>query len=191
MRAILIPLAGVFIALPLGVAAYKEGPYPNVAGGFGDQTCHQCHLDNPMNAPGGLLAIAGVPPTYAPRQSYPITVTLTREDMRRGGFEIVARFAAGALRGRQAGSWTLRDARVQMIPGAVDPALRFVQHTLAGSRTATKGVNSWTIDWTAPDAANGAILFNVAGNASNNDDSPLGDFIYTKSARSVAGRPSR
>jgi len=184
VRVILIWLAAVLIVVPLGLSAYKEGPYPNVAGGLGDQTCHQCHLDNPMNAPGGALRVTGIPPVYTPRQSYPITVTIARGDLRRGGFEIVARFSSGPQRGRQAGAWRLRDARAQMIPGAVDPALQFIQHTLAGSRAAAAGANSWTIDWTAPSEAAGPIQFNAAGNASNNDDSPLGDFIYTKMMRS-------
>ena len=80
------------------------------------------------------------------------------------------------------------DARTQLIPGAVDKALTFVQHNLAGSRVAATGENSWTIDWTAPVSASAAVQFNVAANASNNDDSPLGDYIYLRSARSQPGR---
>jgi hypothetical protein len=33
------------------------------------------------------------------------------------------------------------------------------------------------------------VQFNVAANASNNDDSPLGDFIYTKAVRSNPRKP--
>jgi hypothetical protein len=39
------------------------------------------------------------------------------------------------------------------------------------------------MDWTAPSADAGPVQFNVAANASNNDDSPLGDYIYTKMVR--------
>jgi hypothetical protein len=178
------------IGLPLALAAYKEGPFPNVAGGFGDKTCHSCHLDNPVNAPGGSLAVSGVPPTYVAGQTYPITVTLNRDGMRRGGFEIAARFTSGRQRGKQAGLWRVRDDRVQLIASQVDPALIFAQHTLAGSRTATAGSNSWTVDWTAPGAtaAPAGVQFNVAGNATNNDDSALGDFIYVKAVRSAQAR---
>jgi hypothetical protein len=76
------------------------------------------------------------------------------------------------------------DARAQLIPGAVDKALTFVQHNQIGSRAATPGANTWTMEWTAPPAETGAVQFNVAANASNNDDSPLGDYIYVKAARS-------
>jgi hypothetical protein len=184
---IVAPLVAVLIAAPLAALAFKEGPYPNVTGGFGEQSCHLCHLDNPMNAPGGTLTIGGVPQTYLPGQTYAITVSLARDGMRRGGFEIASRFAAGKLKGRQAGTWKTTDARMQLIPGAVDKSLTFVQHNLMGSRTATPGSNAWTIEWTAPAAAAGplgAVQFNVAANASNNDDSPLGDYIYVKALRS-------
>jgi hypothetical protein len=184
-------MKGIVVLLPaflISLAAFKEGPYPNVTGGFGEQSCRLCHLDNPLNAPGGQLTFAGVPPVFTPGAVYAITVTIAREDMRRGGFEIAARFAGGKQRGRQAGMWKLTDARTQLIPGAVDKRLTFVQHNLAGSRAATAGANSWTIEWTAPADAAAPVQFNVAANASNNDDSPLGDYIYLKSARSAPAK---
>ena len=185
MTRILVPVAAFVIALPMAVSAFKEGPYPNVTGGFGEHTCHLCHLDNALNAPGGAVALSGIPPAFVPGQAYPITVTISRQGLRRGGFEIAARFAGGKQKGRQAGSWRLLDARAQLIPGAVDKALTFVQHNQIGSRAATPGENTWTMEWTAPPAETGAVQFNVAANASNNDDSPLGDYIYVKAVRSV------
>jgi hypothetical protein len=184
---IVVPVATVLILAPIAASAFKEGPYPNVSGGFGEQSCHLCHLDNPVNAPGGDVTLDGVPLSFTPGQTYPITVAVKRDGLRRGGFEIAARFASGRQKGRQAGTWTPRDARVQLIPGAVDKRLTFVQHNLAGSRVVETGLNRWTIDWTAPTASS-PVQFNVAANASNNDDSPLGDYIYVKSVRS---RPAR
>jgi Reeler domain len=185
---IVVPFAAILIGVPAAVAAFKEGPYPNVTGGFGEQSCHLCHLDNPVNAPGGSVELAGVPPRYVPGQTYPITVTISREGLRRGGFEIAARYASGKQRGKQAGTWRVPDARAQLIPGAVDKALTFVQHNLMGSRSTTSGTNTWTIEWTAPSPAIAPVQFNVAANASNNDDSPLGDYIYLKSQRSAPAK---
>jgi len=188
MRRILIPLAVLLISCPLAALAFKEGPYPNVTGGFGEQSCHLCHLDNAVNAPGGTLEVTGVPATYAAGRTYPIDVTLSRQEMRRGGFEIAARFASGKLKGKQAGEWRLTDERMQLIPGAADHSLTFVQHNLLGSRVVSTGMNTWRIDWTAPPVASAPIQFNVAANASNNDDSPLGDYIYLKAIRSAPTR---
>src|SRR5262245_15441411 len=153
MMRIVIPLALFLTSLPIAAAGFKEGPYPNVTGGFGEQSCHLCHLDNPVNAAGGTLEITGVPPSYAAGQTYQVTVSLQRERMRRGGVEIAARFATGSRKGKQAGSWKITDGRLQLIPGAVDHSLTFVQHNLLGSRTATPGASSWTIEWTAPSPA--------------------------------------
>jgi hypothetical protein len=188
MIRILIPVAVFVIAVPLAVSAFKEGPYPNVTGGFGEQTCHLCHLDNPVNAPGGAVTLDGIPPAFTPGQTYPITITISRQGLRRGGFEIAARFAGGKQKGRQAGAWRLTDTRAQLIPGAVDKALTFVQHNQIGSRAPSPGANTWTIEWTAPEGNAGPVQFNVAANASNNDDSPLGDFIYVKAARSTPAK---
>jgi hypothetical protein len=177
-------VALLVIALPIAALGFKEGPYPNVTGGFGEQSCHLCHLDNPVNAAGGSVMLGGVPQTFTPGQSYPITVTISRDGLRRGGFEIAARFASGRQKGRQAGHWQPLDTRVQLIPGAVDRALTFVQHNLMGSRVSETGVNTWTVEWTAPPGPAAPVQFNVAANASNNDDSPLGDYIYLKTVRS-------
>src|SRR5215467_1650784 len=97
---VLVCTAGFFAAATLALSAYKEGPFPNMAGGFGDESCHKCHFDNPLNEPGGTLTIAGVPPTYSAGRAYPVTVTLSRAGMRRGGFEVVARFGSGRLKGK-------------------------------------------------------------------------------------------
>jgi hypothetical protein len=188
MKRIVIPAGLILIGWPLVASAFKEGPYPNVTGGFGEQSCHLCHLDNPVNAPGGSVTLTGVPSSFAAGQTYPITVTISREGLRRGGFEIAARFASGKQKGKQAGVWKPLDARVQLIPGAVDKVLTFVQHNLAGSRVPATGSNTWTIDWTAPAAPLAPVQFNVAANASNNDDSPLGDYIYLKTARSTPAK---
>jgi hypothetical protein len=180
---ILVPVVAIVTMLPIAALAFKEGPYPNVTGGFGEQSCHLCHLDNPVNAPGGAVSLEGVPSAYAAGQTYEVTVTISRDGLRRGGFEIAARFASGRQRGKQAGIWKPVDNRVQLIPGAVDKVLTFVQHNLAGSRVPATGANKWTVEWTAPQTANAPVQFNVAANASNNDDSPLGDYIYLKSVR--------
>src|SRR5256885_9066778 len=82
---ILSLVAAFSILLPLAAGAFKEGPYPNVTGGFGEQSCHSCHLDNPVNAPGGRLRIDGVPPAYVPGEAYRITVAIAREGLERGG----------------------------------------------------------------------------------------------------------
>jgi hypothetical protein len=186
MRILLLGAAALAV-LPLSLAAFKEGPMPNVAGGFGEPTCVACHLDNPVNAPGGAVQVSGVPQSYAAGRTYAISVRLTRADLHRGGFEMGARFAAGPAQGRQAGTWRPRDPRVQL-QASKDGAVQFAQHTTAGTLAATPGEVSWTFEWTAPTDATAPVQFNTAANASNDDASPLGDYIYTDECRSVPAR---
>jgi hypothetical protein len=186
---ILIGTLAVALAASTVVLAFREGPLPNMAGGFGDETCRFCHFDHPLNAPGGRVEL-DAPATWVPGRAYPVKVTLTRKGIVRGGFEISARFAAGASKGRQAGTWTVPgDGRVQSITSQDDPSLVFLQHTVAGTSTKTPGTISWTLRWTAP-ASGEAVQFNVAANAANDDASPLGDSIYTAEQASKPG-PAR
>jgi hypothetical protein len=165
------------LTMPLALVAFKEGPLPNMTGGFGEPSCHSCHLDNPVNAPGGSLVLRGVPPRFQSGRPYTITVELSRSGLHRGGFELSARFAGGKLRGRQAGRWRVLDGRVQVQPSK-DARLLFAQHTTTGTIAAERGALRWTVEWTPPEPAPAAVRFNLAGNASNDDASPLGDYIY-------------
>jgi hypothetical protein len=174
---IVAPLAASILLLLLPSLAYKEGPLPNMTGGFGDASCHSCHFDNPINAAGGALMLSGVPAAYQASRRYAVTVQLTKTGLKRGGFEISARFAQGSRRGRQAGAWRTLDARVQL-QSSKDGRVQFAQHTTSGTLAQSRGTLSWTLEWSAPDAARVPVQFNVAGNASNDDASPLGDFIY-------------
>jgi hypothetical protein len=54
-----------------------------------------------------------------------------------------------------------------------------VQHTEHGTAAERDGANQWTFEWTAPPAGAGPVSFHTAANASNDDASALGDFIYT------------
>jgi hypothetical protein len=181
---ILTPFLLLLALLPAALTAYKDGPPANSAGGFGESTCHQCHFDNPLNAPGGTFDLAGVPPRYEPSASYRITVSLSRGDMQRGGFQLAARFASGGEKGRQAGRWQLADDRAQVIAGEHDSTMLFVEHTARGSVAAPPGALSWTIGWTAPPGG-GPVEFSAAGNASNDDASALGDYVYVTAIQST------
>ena len=179
-----VPLAGASPATDRE-ALHRDGPPPAHTGGFGEPTCRQCHFDVELNAPGGELAVGGVPPRYRAGRSYELVVTLRRPGMLRGGFQLAARFADGAAAGTQAGALTPSDERSALVRDSVT-AVRYVQHTQAGTAVAG-GEARWNFRWTAPGAARVAVVLHVAANAANDDDSPLGDYIYT---RAVAVRPA-
>ncbi|MGH7672402.1 MAG: choice-of-anchor V domain-containing protein [Gemmatimonadales bacterium] len=173
---------------PLGPwATYKDGPPPAYTGGFGEPTCHACHVGAPLNEAGGTLAIDGVPDRYQPGRPYDLEVTLRREGMRRSGIELAARLADGDRAGTQAGVLAPADDRTVVVRDS-STRIEYLTHTLVGTSVAAGGTGRWTFRWTAPaDASERAVVFHIAANAANDDDSPLGDFIYARALRVLAG----
>lgn len=173
-------------AVPFAGMAFVTGPDPGKTGGFGEMTCHECHWDNPLNEPGGRLALLGIPTTYTPGERYLITVDLAHPELVLGGFQLTARFDGESSAGVNAG---VLHTLSELTARAFDESGRitYVQHTKAGATAASSGAARWTVEWTAP-TAGGAIIFHAAGNASNGDASALGDFIYTATASTDATR---
>ena len=185
MRVALIGMLLLAVAamLPGGahrvVVASASGPIPARTGGFGEMTCYQCHWDNPLNGPGGRLSLAGIPDTYIPGERYPITVAIAHPELVKGGFQMSARFEDG----KNAGTFRTPDQLAQPIADE-ETRVTYIQHTSSGARR-VQGESRWEVEWTAP-TTGGAVVFHLAGNASNGDASPLGDFVYTTS---VTSRP--
>jgi hypothetical protein len=167
-------------------AVHKDGPPLAHTGGFGEPTCQECHFDGALNQPGGELAIGGVPSGYQPGRSYVVTVSLRRAAMLRAGFQLAARLADGAAAGTQGGALAPTDQRTAVVRDSANGVL-YAQHTSAGT-TVRGGAASWMVRWTAPAQARGAVVLHVAANAANDDDSPLGDFIYTSVVRVLPER---
>ena len=168
---------------------YTDGPPPGHTGGFNEPTCRACHSDNPLNQDEGALELSGAPDVYTPGQSYTLTVELTRPGLRTAGFQLAARHGEGDRAGLQAGELRAIDEWVQVIEG-IESAISYAQHTGGGTSLVADTVR-WSIEWRAPDRPGGAVIFDVAANASNDDASEFGDFIYATSRGSrIQGQSS-
>lgn len=166
-------------------ARYGDGPPPGHTGGFGEPSCRRCHFDAGENEPPGTLTLRGVPETCAGGRTYRLAVRLRRPGLALAGFQVAARFEAGPLAGRQAGRWRPLDDRAQ-VAREDSSGIEYAQHTRAGTDPLTADSTAWTLEWTAPDSG-GPVALHAAANAANDDDSELGDRIYTASARACAG----
>lgn len=164
------PLAGAGFLI-----AYPDAPPPGTTGGFGEPTCVSCHFATTPDSLGSL-ALHGLPATLEAGRRYELTVELAHPDMAAAGFQLSARFASGPANGRQAGAFRiLGDHTAVTAQSGVD----YVHQTRAGSVPSTPALARWRIEWTAPGEASAPVLFHVAANAANGDESPLGDRIYT------------
>lgn len=159
--------------------AYAEGAPPGFSGGFKEDSCHACHFHANPNSGPGRVTIEGVPATFAPGERYTLTITLRRAGMKLAGFQLAARFRDS---GAQAGT---------MAPGPGDgeragiesqAGVQYAGQKKAGTEVAADATQ-WTIEWTAPKGGS-PVIFHVAANAANGDESVDGDFVYTATTES-------
>ncbi|MEX1212162.1 MAG: choice-of-anchor V domain-containing protein [Balneolaceae bacterium] len=152
-----------------------DGPY---TGGFGEPTCHSCHFDYDLNPEEGALILEGIPDVWEPGKTYQWKVSVEREDLQKGGFQLSARLKEG----EQAGRFEWSSDRITTTPVG-DREGVYVQHSGNGTEPIEEGRISWVIDWIAPDRGSGAVYVHIAANAGNGDDSSFGDWIYLADIR--------
>jgi hypothetical protein len=149
-------------------------------GGIREQgrTCGttQCHF---VNGGGNIfqrdsLITSNVPPEgYSSGVSYQMSVSLSEPSRVKYGF--MASPQANNVAGDARGKLSVIDDSSQLRSGTNYIA---VTHTLAGTAAPNES-KTWHFKWTAPmQTGLGEVLFFVACNASNDDDTSTGDRIY-------------
>jgi len=140
------------IALLLGVLSFAmlTGANAHSSGMTGaSQSGATCHNTTPDS--GVSVLVSGIPSTYQPGISYPLTIYVSGSPGAGGGFDLsVTR-----------GTLSTNDPNVQI---------------LSGEATQTNPeARSWSVNWLAPLTGSGSATFNVAGLAANLDGSNAGD----------------
>jgi hypothetical protein len=188
-------LAAALLATSVRLAVshgYAEGAPPGFSGGFKEESCHACHFNAEPNSGGGRVTIEGVPARFAAGERYTLTVTLTRAGMKRAGFQLGARFKES---GAQAGTLAPARSEAERVKVETQGNVQYAGQNKAGSSVAAGDAARWTIEWTAPNRG-GPVIFHVAANAADGNDSADGDFVYTANSESApppdhpAQRPS-
>lgn len=162
----------------------RDSPPPGYTGGFTEPTCQACHFEAEANTGKGKAMIRGLPAYYAPGGVYRVTVVVTQPGLAVGGFQMSARYEDG---GAQAGVFEPAPADRKRAAVTSLDGTTYIHHTADGAQPAAKDTARWALLWTAPQRADN-VVFHLAGNAGNDDTSPLGDFIYTTTARAMAGK---
>jgi len=135
------------------------------------ENCTKCHSTNDVE-PVDFWITSNIPfQGYTPGETYTITATGVHEGVIKFGFELTAENDS-----EKVGTFTLIDEERTKFTNN-DMA---VTHTSDGN-TPDGDVNSWQMDWTAPEDGVGEITFYAAFNAANGDLDTTGDQIYTSS----------
>lgn len=146
-----------------------------MTGGFGEPTCGFCHIGSDLNAYGGRVSVEGLPSSYEAGREYVLTVDLRADETAVAGFQFAVRYHEGQARGRPAGSLEPVDARTAVTDSL---GVGYIHQTEGGSVTSDPSGARWSFSWRAPQAG-GPVVFHVAANSGNGDNSPLGDLVYT------------
>jgi hypothetical protein len=169
----------------VAISAFNpEGPPPGHTGGFGEPTCITCHQGSDLNAFGGRVTIEGLPNEYVQGERYLLTVFLEAEETDLAGFQLAARYRTGGEEGLNAGKIHPVDDRVAISIGT--NGLQYVHQTRQGSYMSAPDSTSWSMEWIAPSTGN-SVVFHVAANSGNGDNSPLSDLVYTADLSVDAG----
>jgi len=164
--------------------AYPDAPPAGFSGGFGESTCHACHFTAEPNSGPGSVELIGLPEAYEPDQRYAITVQLVRPGLVLGGFQLTARYAET---GAQAGTLEAAPEDAERVGVTVNRDVAYAHHRLPGTIPVSTDTARWTILWTAPGEGAGSVLFHVAANAADGDESTYGDVIFTAESAIAAG----
>lgn len=183
-----VPLAMMITALTFTVSKtniksieHVQGPQVGNTGAPGELTCAQsgCHNTYAVNTSTGKVSIivgAGQS-TYSPGVTYPVTVKIDYIGRVRFGFQLVA---LNSSDNTNAGKVTSLDGSTQVQSGLISNSTRnYISHTESGSLSPTSGTIQFTFNWQAPLTDAGNITLYAVGNATNNNNNALFDYIYT------------
>jgi hypothetical protein len=153
--------------------AHRDAPPTAQTGGFGEATCQSCHFQAPANQGTGSLVVTGIPARYVEGETHIITITLSHAGMAVAGFQVSARFTDGT----QAGTLAIPAAEQRRAAVTTDGGIQYGHHLYDGTLPTAPDSARWTLTWTAP-AGSASVIFHAVANAGDNDESPLGDWVY-------------
>lgn len=174
-----VAVVGLTIGATAAAYAYEDGAPPAHNGGPGGETCAVCHADNEPNAEPGGLELKGLPGHAEPGREYRLQVLLRHPDLRSGGLQASFLDADGVSAGQVAPV----DERTTVVSA---DGVDYLQHTRRGVRSENDGWTRWEFLWRTP-RAEGTVTLYLAANASNDDRSALGDYVFTLVREIVIG----
>ena len=164
---VFVTMSALFLGFPGGQASnYARAP---VAGGGFESTCTACHGSYTLVQSG--LVLTGTPASYAPGQTYPLTLTVTNSNtgIIQAGFQIVA---TNGSNGTQIGTFSAPTGTRLAGSG------RLIQEYPQDLNTARSA--SWSFNWTAPSSGPPAnVVFYYVAVAGNSDGDSGGDYVHS------------
>ena len=170
MKKILLFLVLPTLAIGLlsAITNGNQAPYGNTGSPGDGSNCTACHSGTAQT---DTNISTNIPASgYIPGNTYTITISATKSNISKFGFQLTAEGSTNT----KVGTFAITDAtQTKLIQDEVT-------HTGLGTG-ATAGSKTWTVDWTAPAAGTGSVTFYSAVNAANADGGTGGDMILLSS----------
>jgi hypothetical protein len=163
--------------------ATSHGPLPAHTGGFAEATCQRCHAEYPLNEGVVRIALDSLPGFFESNRAYPLRLRVQHPELKRGGFQLSARFEDGS----NAGGFTVSDTTILKLQRSRD--VQYLSHNIRGTYQLRGDTAEWRFTWVAPPAQQ-RVVFHVAVNVANDDASEFGDRIFTATFH-AGGEPVR
>jgi hypothetical protein len=173
----------VLVVAARDATATRDRPPTRHTGGFGEPSCQACHFEQAVNTGTGSVRLEGLPERFTPGRTYALNVIVTQPKLGAAGFQLTARYENGA----QAGVLRVGAQESKRADVTTDSTIAYIHHLYDGTVPVVPDTARWQIVWQAPTRP-GAVFFHVAANAANDDSSPLGDAIYTRTVRLNAAK---
>jgi hypothetical protein len=166
LPAALLAAAPIFALalLPAAVVATPDLAAP-APPGHPVESCAECHFDGPPRVDSPAISLVDPAGHYAAGKTHVLTVHLALAEGETGGFLAALWREDGAAGTLAAGEGTA--ARGEAVISA--PPVR----------AATADGLRWSFAWTSPEAP-GTVHLQLAANAGNGDQSPLGDRLHAQ-----------
>jgi hypothetical protein len=172
---------GIFMSMANGPSS--SGAPPAHTGAPGEKTCATigCHDDNGINEGTAKVQFSiGSVSNYAPKKTYPITVSISDFQITRFGFQAVA---ISELTGKSLGTFIITDSERTQLTSNTNkfPDREYITYAFGGTDAVTPGNGEWTFNWKSPSQNLGPVRFYVSAVSANDNENDKGDFVYTSS----------
>lgn len=170
----------ILIAITLFVFAdilEKDGK-AGKTGSPGENDCTGCHTSFTVNSGPGSISISSPNLTnwqYVPGQVYQVDVTVTQPGVPLFGFGFEALRTSNNSNG---GTLSITNSAETQLKNAFVSGNNRTNVVHKENGGLSTGTHTFSFNWTAPATNIGNIMFYTAGNAANNQDDSLNDYIY-------------
>ncbi len=170
------------IAVVSEVVSYTSGASPAYTGAISEGNCTSCHSSYSLVTSGNqwnrIRMRSNIPSTgYLPDSTYTITITYAESGISKFGFQLTALDTTNAA----AGTFSTADNRTSTSSTSVSGKTRYyIGQTTTGSARVATDSTAWSFKWKAPSTNVGKVELYTTVNATNDNSSSSGDYIYKK-----------